>query len=77
MRGEDAHLPIPGDGPMPGGVPDWPGKPPNPGGRPYGDAVHFVSVCSLKARVNGLLTSVRVVRHGDPTKMMLKCNRQL
>jgi len=31
-------LPIPGGGPMPGGVPLWPGKAPNPGGRPYGDA---------------------------------------
>ena len=38
-------LPIPGGGPMPGGVPVWPGKDPNPGGRPYGDAVEVISFC--------------------------------
>lgn len=34
---------------MPGGVPFWPGKAPNPGGRPNGDAVLELAPC-LQAR---------------------------
>jgi hypothetical protein len=38
---------------MPGGVPLWPGKAPNPGGRPYGDAVHSVRSVQNKVKLQG------------------------
>ena len=37
---------------MPGGVPLWPGKAPNPGGRPNGDAV-LVSKLEIKVKLQG------------------------
>jgi hypothetical protein len=38
---------MPGGGPMPGGELLWPGKPPNPGGRPYGDSISILLVVCL------------------------------
>jgi hypothetical protein len=32
---------------MPGGVPVWPGKPPNPGGRPNGDPRLDISIVEV------------------------------
>lgn len=59
---------------MPGGVPVWPGKAPNPGGRPYGDAVDNVTVCKhveLKWLIfSAFLTSIRVERHDDSLKII-------
>ena len=40
---------------MPGGVPVWPGKPPNPGGRPKGDAVQGVSTGQFEQLQRGSL----------------------
>jgi hypothetical protein len=54
---------------MPGGEPLWPGKPPNPGGRPYGGSIEEI--------VSGLLTTLLLrqgERQGELTRIRIVCH---